>query len=652
MRRYFKGIGFQIFMWIAAISMVILWVPGIFRSRRGRGEGWAAQVNGVEIGTADFKRSVMNHEAQIQLMRSQYGEYADLILRAMGMNPTTLAFDSLVQNELLNQAAQPCAFYLHPDFAVDMLSNPQFIQQDLADVISIAELSRHGGLDRRSLQVQLHQAGLSQEEFEHIVYRALERELLLQIIGGASYVPQFALQSECNKQFAAKKFDVLSCPFDRFLEQEKKKVLSDAELKSFFDRKNRENKAYWTPEKRLGKTWTFDQKSFNITVDDNEIERYYNDHLTEFVESPMQIQVRRLLLKIDASHDRAAVFKKAHEVWQEIMQQPDRFAQLAKEHSQDTESAKNGGLLPFFTKGSKNQAFERAALLLKNDGDVSDIVETTDGIEIIQRVSRKKPTYKSLSAVRAQIAEKLRNEKYNELFRQEFDSLSSSGSVNVEKLQEFIARFKGNEAGVEVVKGKDTGRVAQALLSMPEGETTYLIEDGKAIIVQLSSIVARHAPSLTEVKERVVADMHKELAFKIMLSKAQELKQKVTVQNASALAKENGFAFEQTEWIKPDQNERVEALKKRGVPVQLFSALEKVSGRASVENEKGVYLVILDAIEPVSQDVFVQKENILERQLVPSYTNMMMNGFVASLYRNATIKTNESLLHAEEDYSV
>lgn len=654
MRRYFKGIGFQIFMWLAAVSMVIVWVPGVYRRGRGHGndDGWVAQVNGAQIGAVDFKRSVMNHEAQIQFMRSQYGEYADLFLRAMGLNPTTLAFDSLVRQELLDQAVTACSFNIHPDFAIDMLANPHFIQKWLADVISIADLERAGGIDRRALQVQLRRAGLTNEDFEGLVYKALEREMLVRLIGGAAYVPQFAIKAECNKQFATKKFSVLSCSLDRFYELEKKNPIAAADLKAFYDRRNRESKVYWTPEKRAGITWSFDPKAFDLTIDEKDLERYYNEHLTEFVEQPMQMHVRRILLKVDEKEGRAAAYKKAQGILQEVVQHPDQFAKKAQEFSQDTESAKKGGLLAPFSKGSRDQAFEKAALLLRNDGDISDIFETKDGIEIIQRVSRKQPVYKGLAAVRAQVNEKLRAEKFNDLFRQEVDELFATGTLDEAKLRDFVAKYNGVKASIEVIKGKNTGRIAQTLIALPEGESTYLMDDGRGVIVQLQNVVARQIPSLETVKATVEADLYKERAYKTMVARVQEVKRAINPQSASALAKENGFTFEATDWIRPDNNERVEALKKKGVPVNLFAALEKVASVASQETENGAYIVVLDAIEPVSPAVFVQKENILTRQVLGDYAGMLVNGFVASLYRNATIKTNESLLHTEEDYSV
>lgn len=655
MRRYFKGVGFQIFMWIAAVSMVIVWVPGIYRrSGRGGHEGWVAEVNGVPIAAPDFRRAVMNHEAQLQFMRAQYGEYADLFIRSLGANAANVAFDSLVRHELLNGIVRNCNFSVHPDFAIDMLSNPRFVRQWLGDIISTIDLDRSGGLTRQTLQAQLHRAGLSAEEFEHRLYSALSRAQLVELVAGTEYLPQYALKAECEKRFASKRFDIMSCSLDRFYDQEKKKAISAQELKAFYDRQTRTSKKYWTPEKRVATVWTFDQKSFDTAVGDADLERYYSEHQGSFVAQPTQVQVRRILFKIDKTKPdtHAVAYKKAQEVLQSLLQHPDTFAQKAREVSQDAESAKNGGLLPFFAKGSRDQAFERTALLLKKDGDISEVFETADGIEIIQRVGRKQPVYKQLAAVRADIERILRDEKFNQVFRQEADALFATGIFDAEKLREMVTRYGGVQSTVELTKGADSSRLAQAVFAMPEGETTHFMDGKKGIVVQLQTVVARQAPDLNTIKQTVEDDLRKDRARQAMITFVRDLKTKVRKGNAQALAKENGCSYERTNTIKPDDNAYVETLKKRGIPVQLFAALDKVPGVAVSEGDKVCYVIVLDEIEPVSAELFIQKENTIASSLSAELADATINGFVASLYRNATIKTNETLLHAEEDYPV
>lgn len=67
------------------------------------------------------------------------------------------------------------------------------------------------------------------------------------------------------------------------------------------------------------------------------------------------------------------------------------FAKLAKEYSDDTSNAENGGELGSFTSGEMVEEFSEAAFKL-NKGEISGIVETTYGYHII-KVTDKADTF-------------------------------------------------------------------------------------------------------------------------------------------------------------------------------------------------------------------------------------------------------------------
>jgi peptidyl-prolyl cis-trans isomerase SurA len=80
--------------------------------------------------------------------------------------------------------------------------------------------------------------------------------------------------------------------------------------------------------------------------------------------------------------------EKAKEVI-ELLQEGDSFEELAKQYSDDTRSANNGGLLPPFSVGRMVKGFEVAAFSLKKDGDISKPIETKYGWHIIKRISKE-----------------------------------------------------------------------------------------------------------------------------------------------------------------------------------------------------------------------------------------------------------------------
>lgn len=65
------------------------------------------------------------------------------------------------------------------------------------------------------------------------------------------------------------------------------------------------------------------------------------------------------------------------------------FAALAKENSDDRQSAMRGGIIPWFSRSQILPEFADAAFALANDGDISRPVRTRAGWHIIMRVGRR-----------------------------------------------------------------------------------------------------------------------------------------------------------------------------------------------------------------------------------------------------------------------
>ena len=80
--------------------------------------------------------------------------------------------------------------------------------------------------------------------------------------------------------------------------------------------------------------------------------------------------------------------KKADEILAQVKQNPDKFGELAKQYSQDPGSAKNGGDLGFFGRGTMVKSFEEAAFKMKPN-QVSDPVESEFGYHIIKLTAIK-----------------------------------------------------------------------------------------------------------------------------------------------------------------------------------------------------------------------------------------------------------------------
>jgi len=120
-----------------------------------------------------------------------------------------------------------------------------------------------------------------------------------------------------------------------------------------------------------------------VTVSDEEIEEYYNQHLKDYW-VPERLQLRHILFLMDdilLEGDKRIKKEKAQLALQKIRAGED-FIAVAKKFSEDL-SASTGGDLGEIERGKMVPEFEKAAFMLK-EGEVSGLVETPYGLHIIK----------------------------------------------------------------------------------------------------------------------------------------------------------------------------------------------------------------------------------------------------------------------------
>jgi peptidyl-prolyl cis-trans isomerase C len=152
----------------------------------------------------------------------------------------------------------------------------------------------------------------------------------------------------------------------------------------------------------------------NIAVTDQEIKQYYDANKSEF-QVPERVKASHILIAVPADASESVKKEKkakAEEVLAKIKKGGD-FSELAKQYSDDAATKNRGGVIGFFSKGSKEPAFEEAVAKLKKD-EVSSPVLTSKGYDIIKVLETKAAETKSLEDSRSRISSKLEQKKRNE----------------------------------------------------------------------------------------------------------------------------------------------------------------------------------------------------------------------------------------------
>lgn len=127
-----------------------------------------------------------------------------------------------------------------------------------------------------------------------------------------------------------------------------------------------------------------------IAITTESLKAYYQAYQADFTE-PEKVQVRHILTESRETAEQA----------RDRLVKGDDFAKVAAEMSIHP-SGRQGGVLPPFSRGTYQAAFEKAAFGLKV-GELSPVVETDLGFHVIEKTSEVPPRVKPFAEVAPQI---------------------------------------------------------------------------------------------------------------------------------------------------------------------------------------------------------------------------------------------------------
>ncbi len=157
---------------------------------------------------------------------------------------------------------------------------------------------------------------------------------------------------------------------------------------------------------------TYQEIGKNTKLDEADVRKYFEAHQAEFE----QVRARHILIRIQGSPaavrpgqkdlTEAEALAKAQDLRKRIQAGED-FAQLARQESDDTGSAANGGDLGFFRHGQMVPSFEQAAFALQ-PGELSEPVKSPFGYHVIKVEARES---KAFEEVRPELERRMRPEQ-------------------------------------------------------------------------------------------------------------------------------------------------------------------------------------------------------------------------------------------------
>ncbi|MGB8714279.1 MAG: SurA N-terminal domain-containing protein [Onishia taeanensis] len=482
--------------------------------------------------------------------------------------------DQLIRTSLLDQYAEDGGLHLS-ESQLDKLivSLPEFQDQD-------------GNFSRELFKNRLASAGYTPLAFRAQLRNDMQRQQLQQGLSAS----EFMLDDE-QQRLAALQNQTRRYRYQQLnaSDLEETPQVSEADLETYYQ-DHRDD--YQRPEQVKLAYLVLDRGELadQVEVDDAQLRSLYAERA-----SNAERRVSHIMLTFGDQRSREEAVARLEKV-EERLAAGESFASLAKEVSDDTSTSDSGGDLGVISRGFFGEAFENAVYSL-DQGQVSDIVETDNGLHLLKVTEIEIPSFDELRGeLRDQAAladvDDLFNERVQQLIDESFaaDDLASIASDVGAELQTSDWVSADGAEGVLAEPGvMDAAFTTDVLEEGFNSEVIELDEDRRLVLR-----VRDHRPATTlaldQVRERVTAAV-----------------EKLKVQEAlTALAEERVAALRDGSVEAVDWQQVESATRQNGgdVPAAVNTLAFRlpnpegeapVYGQTAVQN--GVALVALDAVQ-------------------------------------------------------
>ena len=376
---------------VVCLAFVFLYVPEFVNDTAVQGlpTSVLARVGDHEITVAQFRRI---YQQEIQETRLQAGgELSDDVLRQLGIDRRLLQ-QLIDEYTALSVAEQLGIEATDAEVRQMILSFPAF--QDNGQFI---------GEERYRQFLQLQSPPLTTTEFEEDVRRSILIERLQAAVTRWVAVSDSEIADEHRRRNEKVRVDVVAFRSDDYRDDIE---VTDADIEEFFDE---QSLVYQVPEKRKLRFLAIDESALAeaITPTDGAVQDYYDFNQSQYA-TPGQVRASHILLRV-ADGEEAAVEARASELSTQARDGAD-FAELAREHSEDTASAEEGGDLRLFGRGQMVPEFEGAAFAM-NVGEISDPIRSPLGFHVIKVTEKQEESTQALDDVRDEIVTTLKREQ-------------------------------------------------------------------------------------------------------------------------------------------------------------------------------------------------------------------------------------------------
>jgi peptidyl-prolyl cis-trans isomerase D len=572
------------------------------------------------------RRQLAQERKQIEdnLKKQLGGQVDPVTLRSL--NTPMMAMNSIIARTLQAIAAKEAGLAVS--------------EEEIRDAImSMKDFQVNGAFDSKRYMDILKRSGIAPSVFEEGLRSDILQQKMVALVERVALVPQIEARNNYLFEYQPVSVDFVKVNSADF---EKNAQVSEDDLKKWFDGRKGD---FREPETRTFRLLQLAPQSLEskVTISNSEIEAYYSAHSAELAEKD-EMRARHILipLTLDARQEEVATAGEKIKKAAERIKAGEDFAKVATETSGDAVSAKNGGDLGTFKRGTMAPEFDKAVFGLMQ-GEISQPFSTQFGLHIAQVISKKSGRVPPLDEVKPKVEAAVRLEKT----KTESYSLMQSVASSVKpetfasttdahpeiKINTFTASrnapvpgFSDSRKITDLVFGLK-GKTVSGLIELPEGYALALVDNIRPPIT----------PLFETIKQKVEAVHKSEKAAK--LAEDEALKMEKAVKGGKALglvAKESGYAVTRTP---PFSRSNMASARQSGVEGMTAEAFDLSEGEArGVPSQNGFVIMALAEKPPVDEKAMSEKLPELTSSLLKKKRERVYTEFLTILRKKAEEK--------------
>lgn len=595
-----------------------------------------ASIGGHKISQQEFKKV---WSEQTERMRSRLGSQ---------FNPelfNTPAAKQAVLNDLIAQRL----------LLLEAVNNRMGVSDEALreTIAAIPAVQENGQFSPARYDAALKAQGLTQAGFEQQMRQNLTLQQLVNGISNSTFVVPSLSDLAYRLQAEERVVQDLRLAPEAYLGSVK---LADGAAKEFYDKNP---KLFEVPEQGKAEyvVLSLDSLQGQVSVPVEEMKAWYESHKDRYQQGEER-RASHILLTVDAAApaaDKAKVKAKAEQLLAELRKTPAKFAELAKQNSQDPGSAGKGGDLGFFGHGMMVKSFDDAVFKLK-DGEISGVVESEFGYHLIKLTGIKGGKGRSFEEARPEIEAELKKQAASRKFAEAAETFSNMVYEQADSLQPVAEKFKLTRQTTNWLPKNPPPQMAQAMgpLGHPKLLGALFAEDAvngkrntEAVEVAQNTLIAarliEHKPASLIPFDTIKAEVEKRL----LREEATKLASKTGADKLAALAKDGS---DKESW---GASKTVSRLTAGNLPPAVLSAIfkadtAKLPAYAGVELPGAGYVLfkITKVGQPEKTDE--AKRKAVVQRLTTTAAEDDLNGYMASLRSRYKVEVHKEVLESKD----